>query len=315
MTIYSGDFGYEVDAYGRTVTLVAYNGTDTEVIVPQTFGKYPVASIAKSAFSGNSVVESILIPASVTTIEHEAFQNCSALETINIPETVTSLGKGVCIDCTSLVSATVDIPANKLPDNTFAGCTSLSTVVLSDSITEIGTTAFAKCTSLTDLSFLNNVTTIGDSQFFRNGFTDIVIPGNITSIPYYAFAYSQTLHNVTIPSTVTYIHPDAFEGSDNTVINCYYGSYAYNYAITYGIDYLLLDGVKLGDVTGDGRVMIDDATAIQRHLASLEILEGVYLKAADTNQDGTVTISDATTLQMFIAEYSIPYPLGEIMTQ
>lgn len=71
----------------------------------------------------------------------------------------------------------------------------------------------------------------------------------------------------------------------------------------------------LGDVDGDGDVNINDVTVIQRHLAELEQLEGIYFHAADTNQDGTVDISDATTLQMYLAEYVIPYPIGEVMTQ
>lgn len=71
----------------------------------------------------------------------------------------------------------------------------------------------------------------------------------------------------------------------------------------------------LGDTNGDGIVNIRDVTAIQRHLVELEPLTGVYLTAADSNCDGTLDISDATTLQMFLAEYSIPYPIGEPLSQ
>ena len=81
------------------------------------------------------------------------------------------------------------------------------------------------------------------------------------------------------------------------------------------IRYRLLDDVKLGDTDGDGYVNINDVTAIQRHLAELEHLEGIYLHAANANQDGTLDISDATTLQMYLAEYDIPYPIGEVITQ
>ena len=79
--------------------------------------------------------------------------------------------------------------------------------------------------------------------------------------------------------------------------------------------HVLLDDVMLGDTDGDGYVNISDVTHIQRHLAELESLEGIYLHAADANQDGTLDISDATTLQMYLAKYDIPYPIGEVMTQ
>ena len=98
-------------------------------------------------------------------------------------------------------------------------------------------------------------------------------------------------------------------------LGVWYDSYVYNFAVDNKISYILLDGVKLGDVNGDGHVNINDVTTIQRYLAELETLEGIYLHAADANQDGTLDISDATTLQMYLAEYNIPYPISEIMTQ
>lgn len=69
----------------------------------------------------------------------------------------------------------------------------------------------------------------------------------------------------------------------------------------------------LGDVNGDGKVTIGDVTAIQRHIANLNILDDVHQLAADVNQDGTLNINDATTLQMFLAEYKIDYPIGQTM--
>ena len=77
----------------------------------------------------------------------------------------------------------------------------------------------------------------------------------------------------------------------------------------------LQDGVKLGDTDGDGHVNINDVTQIQRHLAELETLEGIYLYAADANCDGDLDISDATAIQMFIAKYKVPYPIGDLITQ
>ena len=90
---------------------------------------------------------------------------------------------------------------------------------------------------------------------------------------------------------------------------------AHKYALENNINYTLLDGVKLGDANGDGSVNINDVTTIQRHLAELETLEGIYLHAADANQDGTVDIVDATAIQMYLAEYEMDYPIGEVMTQ
>ena len=59
----------------------------------------------------------------------------------------------------------------------------------------------------------------------------------------------------------------------------------------------------IGDVNGDNKVDITDATAIQRHLAEMESLSGQALALADVNSDGKVDISDATHLQMYLAEF------------
>ena len=56
-----------------------------------------------------------------------------------------------------------------------------------------------------------------------------------------------------------------------------------------------------GDVNLDGKVTVADATAIQKYLASMEVLNSLQKKAAEVNGDGNVSISDATSIQKFVA--------------
>ena len=56
-----------------------------------------------------------------------------------------------------------------------------------------------------------------------------------------------------------------------------------------------------GDADGDGAVTILDATAIQRHLASLTSKVEIVSTAADIYGDGEVTILDATGIQRALA--------------
>ena len=60
-----------------------------------------------------------------------------------------------------------------------------------------------------------------------------------------------------------------------------------------------------GDANGDGVVDVRDVTAVQRHIAEYEPLNGAYFAAADVDGDGNVTIADATLIQQFAAEYSV----------
>ena len=58
----------------------------------------------------------------------------------------------------------------------------------------------------------------------------------------------------------------------------------------------------VGDVDGDGEISIMDATAVQLHIAAIEIVEDDRLYVADADRDGEVTIMDATQIQLFIAQ-------------
>ncbi|MBQ6627041.1 MAG: dockerin type I repeat-containing protein, partial [Ruminococcus sp.] len=58
----------------------------------------------------------------------------------------------------------------------------------------------------------------------------------------------------------------------------------------------------IGDVDGDGKVTIIDATFIQRHIAQLTTIPENRIACADTDKDGRITIIDATMIQRFIAQ-------------
>ena len=58
--------------------------------------------------------------------------------------------------------------------------------------------------------------------------------------------------------------------------------------------------VLIGDTNGDGNITVTDATLIQMHAASMQLLTGDRLTAADTNKDGSVNIADATMVQLYL---------------
>ena len=64
----------------------------------------------------------------------------------------------------------------------------------------------------------------------------------------------------------------------------------------------------IGDADGNGRITIDDVTAIQQKLAEIPV-EYFNRKAADIRGDG-LTISDATDIQRYIAGYSDGLHIG-----
>ncbi len=59
----------------------------------------------------------------------------------------------------------------------------------------------------------------------------------------------------------------------------------------------------LGDIDGNGKVEVLDATLIQRHEARFERLTDEQLMLADTNKDGEVNVLDATMIQRLVAKF------------
>ena len=58
----------------------------------------------------------------------------------------------------------------------------------------------------------------------------------------------------------------------------------------------------LGDVDNDSEISVMDATAIQRHLASLKALTADQQKRADVDKDSEVSVMDATAIQRLVAK-------------
>ncbi len=61
------------------------------------------------------------------------------------------------------------------------------------------------------------------------------------------------------------------------------------------------DDTLTGDVNLDGKLNVKDATAVQKHLASIAVLDEKGLTVADFNGDGKINIKDATAIQKKIA--------------
>ena len=115
---------------------------------------------------------------------------------------------------------------------------------------------------------------------------------------------------MTIPDSVTSIGFEAFgylnydSKAEGFTIYGKPGSEAEAYANENGFTFISCDdySVTTGDVNGDSKVDITDATLVQQFAAELIELDENQKKAADTNKDGKVDIDDATLIQKFVAE-------------
>ena len=183
---YASKDGVLFTADGETLLYYLPTRTDTAYTVPD-----GTITIAASAFSDNTSLESVTIPASVGNIEANAFSNCSSLAEVTIGEGDTVLVIG---------------------DYAFSS-TAIETLDLPSRTTAIGNNAFSR-SLLTSLAFGDNsgLTSIGESAFEGTLIEDITLPAGLRSLGELAFSNCSALTRVTLSEGLTSIGDSVFSG-------------------------------------------------------------------------------------------------------
>ena len=85
-------------------------------------------SIGDGMFFHCDSLESVEIPASVTSISEDAFYCCQSLTSITIPNTVTSIGNYAFSNCPELTSITVPASVTSIGKSAFYHCENIENV-------------------------------------------------------------------------------------------------------------------------------------------------------------------------------------------
>ena len=194
---------------------------------------YGLTSLEKDVFSRCSGLTSIVLPNSVTSIGAAAFLGCTGLTSISIPRNVRTIGGSAFGACSNLASIRVD-PQNavydsrsncnaiietsmncmilgcqntKIPngvlsieERAFNGCTGLTSIYIPRSVKSIGESVFCNCSNLASIC-VDSQNTVYDSRNDCNA----IIETSTNTLVY-------GCRNTLIPSDVTSIADDAFEG-------------------------------------------------------------------------------------------------------
>ena len=209
-----------------SVNGVLYNKNKTEIVC------YPAGKTASS----------FIIPNSVTSIGAYVFYYCENLTSVTIPNSVTNIGDYAFENCTSLTSVTIPNSVTNIGDYAFWGCDSLTSITIPNSIISIGANAFEWTgyynneSNWTDgVLYIGNCLMNADPNVVPDSYA---IKDGTTVIANHAFYDCENLTSVTMPKSVTGIGETAFLNVNvNFVLNCYYGSYAYQYALENDIKY------------------------------------------------------------------------------
>ena len=163
-----------------------------------------------------TLLNTIVIPNSVTSIGKGAFAYCIGLTTVTIPNSVTSIGSSAFAGCTGLTTVTIGNSVTSIGGRAFENCTGLITVTIPNSVTSIENYAFPGCTSLKKVIW--NARNAQDCQYGRCPFsycknlTEFVFGEEVEHIPGYLCNELTSLNTIVIPNSVTSIGSSAFAG-------------------------------------------------------------------------------------------------------
>ncbi|MBO5192390.1 MAG: leucine-rich repeat protein [Bacteroides sp.] len=158
------DTAFDFDVIDSTVKITGYNGSNYNVIIPDTIKGYPVTAIAENAFV-NDAIGMLTIPATVKSINGGAF-DCKSLVTIivngnhfkvedgilytNSGKTLVYAPQGRTYATYTVADGTTMISARAFKDQE-----NLKKIIIPDSVTSISSTAFEGNHTLTIYGSVN----------------------------------------------------------------------------------------------------------------------------------------------------------------
>lgn len=177
-----------------------YKGSTSDNVFPSCF------------FYNDPIIQSVVLPNTITMIDDRAFAYCKTLSSIVIPDGVTKIGMEVFDNCKGLTSITIPKSVTEIGSSAFNLCESITSITIPNSVTKIGKGAFWGCTNLTSIIIPNSVIDIDKYAFGKcSGVTSIVIGNGIKRLPAYVFSECTNLSSVIIPANVETIENAAFE--------------------------------------------------------------------------------------------------------
>lgn len=229
-------------------------------------------------------LEEVFIPASATMMSWQSFSWCQNLKKIYVDK-----DNPVYCDIDGVLYNKDKTELLKYP----SGKTN-EFFVVPNSVEIISGTVFRSNQNLKSIQFSENMKEVGGCFWYCYNLKEFIFPKNTKqirrSIGYQWEGDMGHGNSSNIPL-------------DGVTIKGYTNTVAETYAKENGFTFVSLGTVnKLGDVNGDDKVDITDATTVQKYLAELIDLDENQKIAADTNGDGIISITDATEIQKFVAE-------------
>ena len=124
------------------IVINKYNGSSSNVVIPDTINGVPVTTIDAEAFFEKTNLYSVTIPSSVKTIGDYAFDLCYNLTSVTLGEGLETIGEGAFELCVSITNIKFPNSLKSIGDGAFFACDGLDFVNIPASVTSVGAAAF-----------------------------------------------------------------------------------------------------------------------------------------------------------------------------
>ena len=215
------DYGdFTVRVVGSRCIIEKYNGSETNVYIPDKIDGLTVYRIEYNAFQNNFTLESVRFPSSLKEIGGSSFNNCTSLSSVTFPYGLERIEAGAFSYCTSLTEISLPDTVKFIESSIFEHCLSLKSAKLAGSFSEMNST-FAYCTSLENVTIPDSVKIISGSCFRAcKDIKEIRLPEELKMIKETGFWECDGLVTVYIPKNIV-VDDDAFLGCHDTVFYVY----------------------------------------------------------------------------------------------
>ena len=210
LTIAEGNQHFTTDAN------VLYDKAKTTINVPAA-----ISHIGEGVFAGCTSLKVITLNEGLESIGAYAFKGCATAPTMKVPSTVKTIGKEAFAGMVLLTSTTLPDGLTAIADGLYEGCSRLTAVTIPAGVTSIGSKAFSG-TVLTKLGLPDGLTEIGAGAFMGCKFTGALVPYGVTAIADSTFMNCSNLATISLPSYVTSVGKQAFDGiAEAAAFTCY----------------------------------------------------------------------------------------------
>lgn len=219
----------EIDGY--TVTAIGggwYNGSDGK---PVLYGNVHGITYAEdgsveessvySPFTGNSFIEDVTLPDTVTSIGAISFKGCISLKSININEGVEVIGSNCFEGCSELEEINLPESLKFVDQQAFYDCVALKSINLPNCQYE--TAAFERCTGLESVILPDGMLATSPYMFSEcESLKNVVISQSVKEISDSSFSKCTSLEYVQLPDSVEAVYNNAFSGC-TSLTQAYFG--------------------------------------------------------------------------------------------